>query len=245
MTFLKLDDVHVSYGNIKAVKGVNIEVKEGEIIALIGSNGAGKTTLMNTISGILKPASGKIYFNGNDITSKTPEAIVKLGISMSPEGRQVFPRMTVLENLELGGFTRSKAENEEVLENVYELFPRLKEREKQYAGTLSGGEQQMLAIGRAMMSRPKLLLLDEPSMGLAPILVYSIFKLIKQINKLGTTILLVEQNAQMALKIADRGYVIETGNIVLSDSSKSLLVNDKVKDAYLGNLNKRKDLKSN
>jgi branched-chain amino acid transport system ATP-binding protein len=240
MTFLKLEDVHVSYGNIKAVKGVNIEVNQGEIIALIGSNGAGKTTLMNTISGILKPASGKIYFNESDITSKTPEAIVKLGISMSPEGRQVFPKMTVLENLELGGFTRSKAENEEVLENVYGLFPRLKEREKQYAGTLSGGEQQMLAIGRAMMSRPKLLLLDEPSMGLAPILVYSIFKLIKQINKLGTTILLVEQNAQMALKVADRGYVIETGNIVLSDNSKNLLVNDKVKDAYLGNLNKKR-----
>jgi branched-chain amino acid transport system ATP-binding protein len=240
MTFLKLEDVHVSYGNIKAVKGVNIEVNEGEIIALIGSNGAGKTTLMNTISGLLKPVSGKIYFKETDITSKSPEAIVKLGISMSPEGRQVFPSMTVLENLELGGFTRNKAENEEILENIYELFPRLKEREKQYAGTLSGGEQQMLAIGRAMMARPKLLLLDEPSMGLAPLLVYSIFKLIKQINKLGTTILLVEQNAQMALKIADRGYVIETGNIVLSDNTKNLLNNNKVKDAYLGNLNKKR-----
>jgi branched-chain amino acid transport system ATP-binding protein len=240
MTFLKLEDIHVNYGNIKAVKGVSMEVNEGEIIALIGSNGAGKTTLMNTISGLLKPLSGKIYFKGTDITLKAPEAIVRQGISMSPEGRQVFPRMTVLENLELGGFTRSKAENEEVLANVYELFPRLKERGNQYAGTLSGGEQQMLAIGRAMMARPQLLLLDEPSMGLAPLLVYSIFKLIKQINKLGTTILLVEQNAQMALKIADRGYVIETGNIVIKDKAKNLLVNDKVKDAYLGNLNKRR-----
>lgn len=240
MTFLKLEDIHVSYGNIKAVKGVSMEVNKGEIIALIGSNGAGKTTLMNTISGLLKPLSGKIYFKGTDITLKSPEVIVKQGISMSPEGRQVFPRMTVLENLELGGFTKSKAENEEILENIYELFPRLKERENQYAGTLSGGEQQMLAIGRAMMARPQLLLLDEPSMGLAPLLVYSIFKLIKQINKLGTTILLVEQNAQMALKIADRGYVIETGNIVIKDKAKNLLLNDKVKDAYLGNLNKRR-----
>jgi branched-chain amino acid transport system ATP-binding protein len=240
MSFLKLEDVHVSYGNIKAVKGVNIDINEGEIIALIGSNGAGKTTLMNTISGLLKPVKGKIYFKDEDITSKSPESIVKMGIGMSPEGRQIFPMLTVLENLELGGYTKSKAENAETLKQVFELFPRLKEREKQYAGTLSGGEQQMLAIGRAMMTKPKLLLLDEPSMGLAPLLVLSIFKLIKQINKLGTTILLVEQNAQMALKIADRGYVIETGNIVLSDSTKNLLTNNKVKDAYLGNLNKKK-----
>jgi branched-chain amino acid transport system ATP-binding protein len=236
MAILKLKDVQVSYGNIKAVKGIDIEINEGEIVTLIGSNGAGKTTTMKTISGLLRPAAGKIEFKGQDITGKSPTEIVKLGISLSPEGRQVFPRMSVLENLEMGSFIRSKSEMNETLEKVFTLFPRLKERTAQMAGTLSGGEQQMLAIGRAMMAKPSLLLLDEPSMGLAPIMVQNIFNLIKEINKLGTTILLVEQNARMALMNADRGYLLETGKVVMTDKADVLLASDKIKKAYLGEI---------
>jgi branched-chain amino acid transport system ATP-binding protein len=236
MGILKLKDVQVSYGNIKAVKGIDIEINEGEIVTLIGSNGAGKTTTMKTISGLLRPTAGKIEFKGQDITGKSPAEIVKMGISLSPEGRQVFPRMSVIENLEMGSFTRSKSEMQETLEKVFTLFPRLKERTAQMAGTLSGGEQQMLAIGRAMMAKPSLLLLDEPSMGLAPIMVQNIFNLIKEINKLGTTILLVEQNARMALMNADRGYLLETGKVVMSDRADLLLSSDKIKKAYLGEI---------
>lgn len=234
MPILELKDVHVSYGNIKAVKGVNLYIEKGEIVTLIGSNGAGKTTTMKTICGLIKPTEGTIQFKSENITNKNTSSIVKMGISMSPEGRQVFPRMTVLENLEMGSFIRSKEEEKEGLEKVFTLFPRLKERIKQIAGTLSGGEQQMLAIGRAMMAKPELLLLDEPSLGLAPIIVQNIFELIKEINKMGTTILLVEQNARMALMIADRGYVLETGKIALSDTAKNLLDSDMVRQAYLG-----------
>lgn len=234
MSLLKLTDVHVNYGNIKAVKGINIEINEGEIVTLIGSNGAGKTTTMKTISGILRPSSGNIEFKGESIINKTSSQIVKLGISMSPEGRQVFPRMSVFENLEMGSYTRPREEKKENLEKVFSLFPRLKERTSQIAGTLSGGEQQMLAIGRAMMASPTLLLLDEPSLGLAPIIVENIFNLIKEINKLGTTILLVEQNARMALMVANRAYLLETGKVVLCDDSKNLLNNDNIKKAYLG-----------
>ncbi|MBM7871215.1 branched-chain amino acid transport system ATP-binding protein [Clostridium pascui] len=234
MPILELNNVHVSYGNIKAVKGINLYIEKGEIVTLIGSNGAGKTTTMKTICGLIKPTEGKIQFKSENITNKNTNHIVKMGISMSPEGRQVFPRMTVLENLEMGSFIRTKEEEKEGLEKVFTLFPRLKERTKQIAGTLSGGEQQMLAIGRAMMAKPQLLLLDEPSLGLAPIIVQNIFELIKAINKMGTTILLVEQNARMALMIADRGYVLETGKIALSDTAKNLLDSDMVRQAYLG-----------
>jgi len=234
MPILELKNVHVSYGNIKAVKGVNLYIEKGEIVTLIGSNGAGKTTTMKTICGLIKPTEGTIEFKSENITNKNTNHIVRMGISMSPEGRQVFPRMTVLENLEMGSFIRTKEEEKEGLEKVFTLFPRLKERTKQIAGTLSGGEQQMLAIGRAMMAKPQLLLLDEPSLGLAPIIVQNIFELIKEINKMGTTILLVEQNARMALMIADRGYVLETGKIALSDTAKNLLDSDMVRQAYLG-----------
>lgn len=234
MSLLKLTDVHVNYGNIKAVKGIDIEINEGEIVTLIGSNGAGKTTTMKTISGLLKPSSGSIEFKGESILNKTSSQIVKMGISMSPEGRQVFPRMSVFENLEMGSYTRPREEKKENLEKVFSLFPRLKERTSQVAGTLSGGEQQMLAIGRAMMASPTLLLLDEPSLGLAPIIVENIFNLIKEINKIGTTILLVEQNARMALMAANRAYLLETGKVVLCDDSKNLLNNDNIRKAYLG-----------
>ncbi len=234
MAILKLTDVHISYGNIKAVKGINLEINKGEIVTLIGSNGAGKTTTMNTITGLLKPFKGKIEFKGRDITGKNTSEIVKLGISLAPEGRQVFPRMTVIENLELGGYTRTKSQIIETLGEVFDLFPRLRERKYQEAGTLSGGEQQMLAIGRAMMARPELLLLDEPSMGLAPIIVELVLKAIKKINKLGTTILLVEQNARMALMTADRGYLLETGKIVMAANADILLHSDKIIKAYLG-----------
>lgn len=234
MTILELKDVHVSYGNIKAVKGINLYIEKGEIVTLIGSNGAGKTTTMKTICGLIKPTKGTVQFKNENITNKNTNHIVKMGISMSPEGRQVFPRMTVLENLEMGSFIRTKEEEKEEMEKVFTLFPRLKERIKQTAGTLSGGEQQMLAIGRAMMAKPQLLLLDEPSLGLAPIIVQNIFELIKEINKMGTTILLVEQNARMALMIADRGYVLETGKIALSDTADNLLNSDVVRQAYLG-----------
>jgi branched-chain amino acid transport system ATP-binding protein len=234
MGLLELRDVHVGYGGIKAVKGISLRVDEGEIVTIVGNNGAGKTTTMKTIAGLLRPTQGKITFLDHDLTNKDTTDIVKLGIQLVPEGRQIFPAMSVTENLEMGAFTRTQAEVGEGLEMVFDLFPRLKERAAQQAGTLSGGEQQMLAIGRALMAKPKLLLLDEPSLGLAPILVQGIFELIQEINQRGTAIFLVEQNARMALSVSDRGYVLETGKIVASDTSANLLQSDKVKNAYLG-----------
>lgn len=230
---LALDKVHTYYGHIHALKGISIEVNEGEVVTLIGSNGAGKSTTLKTISGLLQPASGEIRLNGKKISDKPAHQIVRYGIVQSPEGRRVFPRMTVLENLEMGAFSLSKVSSE-TLDRVYGLFPRLKERIGQKAGTLSGGEQQMLAIGRALMANPTLLLLDEPSMGLSPILIEQIFNIIREINHQGTTVLVVEQNALMALAVADRGYVMQTGSIVLSDTGEALLQNDQVRKAYLG-----------
>lgn len=232
---LVLENVNVYYGAIHALKGISMEVNEGEIVTLIGSNGAGKSTSLKTISGLLRPKEGTIKFNGADLTQIQPQAIVSQGISQVPEGRHVFTNMTVLENLELGAYLRKdKAELKKDIEKVYTLFPRLKERKGQLSGTLSGGEQQMLAMGRALMSHPKLLLLDEPSMGLAPILVKQIFSIIQEINKSGTTVLLVEQNAHMALSIADRAYVLETGKIVLSGKADELASSKEVQKAYLG-----------
>ncbi len=234
---LKLVNIHTYYDNIHALKGINIVINKGEIVTLIGSNGAGKTTTLGTLTGLLKPREGQVLYNDEDLTGKQPNIIVKKGISLSPEGREVFPQLSVYDNLRLGAYTRSdKKEIEESYEMVYELFPRLRERKTQVAKTLSGGEQQMLAIGRALMSKPDILLLDEPSLGLSPNLVQLIFELIKDINKLGTTILLVEQNAKMALKVADRGYVLETGKIIIEGNAKDLLNDDRVKQAYLGNL---------
>ncbi|MGI6755788.1 MAG: ABC transporter ATP-binding protein [Atopobiaceae bacterium] len=234
MALLSVNDLHVSYGAIKAVKGISFEVNEGEIVTMIGANGAGKSSTMNTICGLLKPESGSIEFNGEDIAGAKAHQIVQKGIALCPEGRRVFTQMSVYENLEMGGYLRSDAENAEELKVIYEHFPRLKERVDQMAGTLSGGEQQMLAMGRALMSRPKLLMLDEPSMGLAPILVDEIFDIIRMLNKSGTTILLVEQNASMSLSIADRGYVLETGRIVKTGTGQDLLHDDDVRKAYLG-----------
>jgi len=232
---LKLHKIHTKYGHIEALKGIDIHVREGEIVAIIGANGAGKTTTLNTISGILKPVAGTIEYLNHDITKWPADKIVAEGLIQVPEGRQIFPLLTVKENLMMGAYLRKdKLEIANDLEMVYDLFPRLKEREKQLGGTLSGGEQQMLAIGRALMSKPALLLLDEPSLGLAPIIVQNIFKIIVDINKKGTTIMLVEQNAHMALSIAHRGYVMETGKIILEDDAKALLNNDEVKSAYLG-----------
>ncbi len=232
---LKLKNIHTKYGHIEALKGIDIHIKEGEIVTIIGGNGAGKTTTLNTISGIIKPVAGEIHFLNKDITNWKADKIVAEGLVQVPEGRQIFPNLTVFENLQLGAYlVKDKVKVAEKLEYVYSLFPRLKEREKQLGGTLSGGEQQMLAIGRALMSDPVLLLLDEPSLGLAPIVVQNIFKIIQDINKQGTTILLVEQNAHMALSIAHRGYVIETGKITLEDDAKNLLKNDEVRKAYLG-----------
>ncbi|MDD5944611.1 MAG: ABC transporter ATP-binding protein [Clostridia bacterium] len=236
MKMLEVKNLEVNYGAIKAVKGIDFHINEGEIVTLIGANGAGKTTTMNTIIGVVKAAGGQILFQDKDITKMNSSAIVKSGIALSPEGRQIFPRMTVYENLEMGAYSVDKKYVKEGVEQAYELFPRLKEREKQVAGTLSGGEQQMLAVGRALMSKPKLLMLDEPSLGLAPIVVEDIFRLILRIRKMGTTILLVEQNARMALSISDRGYVLETGKIVLTDDAKKLLTDPKVIDAYFGGL---------
>lgn len=234
---LKMQNIHTYYDNIHALKGINLNINKGEIVTLIGSNGAGKTTTLGTITGLLKPKEGKILYNDEDITGVQPGQIVKKGISLSPEGREVFPQLTVFDNLKLGAYTRSdKKEIDTSYEMVYELFPRLFERKTQIAKTLSGGEQQMLAIGRALMSKPEILLLDEPSLGLSPNLVLLIFELIKDINKLGMTILLVEQNAKMALKVADRGYVLETGRIIIEGNAKDLLNDDRVKQAYLGNL---------
>ncbi|MEZ0536040.1 ABC transporter ATP-binding protein [Caldicellulosiruptoraceae bacterium PP1] len=232
---LKINSIDVYYGAIQALFSVSLEVNQGEIVTLIGANGAGKSTLLKSISGLVKIKNGSIEFEDEQIHQKTTMDIVKLGISQVPEGRRVFPEMSVYENLELGAFLRKDKENiKKDMNNVFERFPRLSERRNQLAGTLSGGEQQMLAIGRALMARPKLLLLDEPSMGLAPILVNEIFKIIKEINEQGTTILLIEQNANMALHIADKAYVIETGRIVLSGSAKEVASNPNVKKAYLG-----------
>jgi branched-chain amino acid transport system ATP-binding protein len=232
---LKLDNIKTYYGNIRALKGISIEVDNGEIVCLIGGNGAGKSTTLMTISGVLTPIEGDIFYNGISIAAVRPDNIVRMGICQVPEGRMIFPLLTVMENLDLGAFLRKDRSGiKEDLELVFKLFPVLYGRLKQYGGTLSGGEQQMLAIARALMGRPKLLLLDEPSLGLAPIVVDSIFETIRQINNQGTTILLVEQNAQLALQLSSRGYVIETGKIVLSESSSELLENEQVKKAYLG-----------
>ena len=235
MAFLEVDDIHTYYGNIQALKGISIEVNEGECVTLIGSNGAGKSTTLRSISGLTPPRSGTIRLDGHEISLLPAQEIVRLGICQSPEGRRCFSRMTVRENLELGAFLRRDSANiVEDMDRVFELFPRLKEREVQKAGTMSGGEQQMLAIGRAMMGRPKLLLLDEPSMGIAPILVERIYETIAEINKQGTTILLVKQNANFALDVSQRGYVLETGKVVMSDQSASLRTNPEVQKAYLG-----------
>lgn len=234
MSMLTVDDIHVYYGSIHAIKGVSFEVNEGEIVTLIGANGAGKSTTLNTIAGLLRPRSGKITYNGMDITYTAASKVVPLGIALCPEGRRVFGQMTVRENLEMGGYSRPAGEIEASLQDVFNRFPRLKEREKQVAGTLSGGEQQMLAMGRALMSKPKLLMLDEPSMGLAPILVEQIFEIISELHAAGTTILLVEQNAQMALSIADRAYVLGTGMITMSGDAADVLADDRVRAAYLG-----------
>ena len=233
-SLLKVDDIHVYYGSIHAIKGISFEVREGEIVTLIGANGAGKSTTLNTVSGLLRPRSGLITFEGKSIVGIGASKVVALGMALCPEGRRVFQQMTVRENLEMGGFCRQKEEIPASLENVYMRFPRLKEREKQVAGTLSGGEQQMLAMGRALMSKPKLLMLDEPSMGLAPILVEQIFDIIAELHAAGTTILLVEQNAQMALSVADRAYVLGTGKITISGDAKDVLADDRVRAAYLG-----------
>jgi branched-chain amino acid transport system ATP-binding protein len=232
---LELDNVKTYYGNIRALKGITIDVNEGEIVCLIGGNGAGKSTTLMTISGVLTPEEGDVIYRGQSIVSLRPDSIVQMGICQVPEGRMVFPMLSVMENLDLGAYLRKDKDGiKKDLERVFGLFPILRERLKQAGGTLSGGEQQMLAIGRALMARPKLLLLDEPSLGLAPILVDTIFDIIRQINKQGTTILLVEQNAQLALQFSHRGYVIETGEIALADTSAELLNNDQVKKAYLG-----------
>ena len=232
---LRVEDVHTYYGSIEALKGISLEVHEGEIVTLIGANGAGKSTTLRSINGLNHPRRGSIHFRGRDITRDPPHDIVRSGISQSPEGRKLFPRMSVLENLEMGAFQRSdRSELRGDLDRVYSLFPRLAERKQQRAGTLSGGEQQMVAIGRALMARPGLLLLDEPSMGLAPIFVERVFETIVEINNQGTTILLVEQNAMMALDIANRGYVLETGTVALADDAKALRRNEQVRKAYLG-----------
>jgi len=234
-TLLELKDVHTYYGTIHALKGISLNVREGEIVTLIGSNGAGKSTTLRSINGLNHPRTGTIVFRGEEITERPAHEIVKMGISQSPEGRRIFPRMSVVENLEMGAYQRQKgSEYDEDLERVFTLFPRLHERRSQKGGTLSGGEQQMLAIGRALMARPKLLLLDEPSMGLAPIFVERIFEIVVEINKQGTPVLLVEQNALMALDVAHRGYVLETGKVALEGAAKELAENEDVKKAYLG-----------
>jgi branched-chain amino acid transport system ATP-binding protein len=232
---LELEDVHTYYGSIHAIKGVSLDVYDGEVVTLIGANGAGKSTTLRSINGLNHPREGRIRFQGRDITQESPHNVVKMGISQSPEGRRLFPRMSVMENLEMGAFQRDdKSGIKASLDRVFELFPRLQERKSQRAGTMSGGEQQMCAIGRALMAQPKLLLLDEPSMGLAPIFVERIFEIVVEINKQGTPILLVEQNALMALDVADRGYVMETGSIALADDAKALAQNEQVRKTYLG-----------
>lgn len=235
MAMLEIKDIEVFYGMIQAIKGVSFEVNEGEVIALIGANGAGKTTILHTITGLLSPKKGSVVFEGQDITKVPAHKIVSLGIAHVPEGRRVFAELTVYENLKMGAYTRKdKTEIEQTLNMVYKRFPRLEERKNQLAGTLSGGEQQMLAMGRALMSHPKIIVMDEPSMGLSPILVNQIFDIIEEVSKSGTTVLLVEQNAKKALSIADRAYVLETGKIVLDGDAKELLNDDSIKKAYLG-----------
>lgn len=235
MSMLEIKDLEVYYGMIQAIKGVSFEVNQGEVIALIGANGAGKTTILHTITGLLAPKKGTVTFEGTEITKIPAHKIVSLGMAHVPEGRRVFADLSVYENLKMGAYTRKdKAEIERTLEKVYESFPRLKERKNQLAGTLSGGEQQMLAMGRALMSQPKIILMDEPSMGLSPIMVNEIFNIIQEVSKSGTTVLLVEQNAKKALSIADRAYVLETGKIVLEGNAKDLLNDDSIKKAYLG-----------
>jgi branched-chain amino acid transport system ATP-binding protein len=234
MALLEVEDIHTFYGNIEALKGISLEVEEGECVTLIGSNGAGKSTTLRSISGLNPPRQGSIRFEGQEIGETPAQDIVRLGIAQSPEGRHCFQRMTVRENLELGAYLRRDSRVDADLNRVFDLFPRLKERERQKAGTMSGGEQQMLAIGRALMAEPKLLLLDEPSMGIAPVLVERIYETIAEINKQGTTILLVEQNANFALDVSTRGYVLETGHVALSDRSAALRENPQVQEAYLG-----------
>lgn len=231
---LSVQDLSVSYGAIRAVRSISFEIKAGEIVTLIGANGAGKSTVLNTLSGLIKPDAGSIVFSGENIVGMKPHKIVEAGLALCPEGRRVFSRMSVAENLEMGGYTHSDEENAETRELVYEHFPRLRERRRQMAGTLSGGEQQMLAMGRALMSRPKLLMLDEPSMGLAPLLIEEIFSIIKTLGVAGTTILLVEQNANMALQVANRAYVLEIGKVVKIGTGEALLHDDDVRKAYLG-----------
>jgi branched-chain amino acid transport system ATP-binding protein len=234
-TLLRLENVETFYGSIQALKGISIEVREGEIVTLIGANGAGKSTTLRSINGLNHPRKGTIEFDGKNITSDAPHDIVRMGIAQSPEGRKLFPRMSVTENLEMGAFQRrDKSGMKEDMDRVFELFPRLAERRTQKAGTMSGGEQQMCAIGRALMARPTLLMLDEPSMGLAPIFVQRIFETIVEVNKQGTSILLVEQNALMALDVANRGYVLETGRVALADDAKALAKNPEVRKTYLG-----------
>jgi branched-chain amino acid transport system ATP-binding protein len=234
MALLEVHDLHTYYGNIEALKGISLEVNDGEIVTLIGSNGAGKSTTLRSISGLTPPRQGSIRFDDKEIGETPPQDIVRLGVSQAPEGRRCFSRMSVRENLELGAYLRRDARISDDLDRVFDLFPRLKERHKQKAGTMSGGEQQMLAIGRALMSNPRLLLLDEPAMGLAPVLVERIYETIAEINRQGTTILLVEQNANFALDVSNRGYVLETGTVALSDASSSLRENPEVQKAYLG-----------
>ena len=234
---LQIKDLEVSYGGIEAVRGISFDVKAGEIVTLIGANGAGKSSTLRTISGLVKPKSGTVIFEGEDITGKDSTAIVSKGLMMVPEGRRIFPNLTVLENLKIGAYLRND-DLEEDIEMVYGYFPRLKERSWQEGGTLSGGEQQMLAVGRALMGRPKLLMMDEPSLGLAPIVVQGIFEIIRRINEAGTTVLLIEQNANMALHVADRAYVIENGRIAMEGTGQELLEDEKVKAAYLGTVNK-------
>ena len=234
MSFLEVDDIKTFYGNIQALKGISLTVEEGECVTLIGSNGAGKSTTLRSVSGLTPARAGTVMFEGRDITRTAPQDIVRLGISQSPEGRKCFPRMTVRENLDMGAYLRRDKKINEDLDRVFELFPRLQERERQKAGTMSGGEQQMLAIGRALMARPRLLLLDEPSMGISPILTERIYDTIAEINRQGTTILLVEQNANFALGVSQRGYVLETGKVVLSNESAALKEDPEVQKAYLG-----------
>ena len=234
MSMLEIRDMHVYYGAIHAIKGISFEVNEHEIVTLIGANGAGKSTTLNTVAGLLKPRSGQILFEGKNITNTPANKMAGLGMALCPEGRRIFQQMTVRENLEMGAYSRNPSEIPSSMEEVFYRFPRLQEREKQIAGTLSGGEQQMLAMARARMSKPKLMMLDEPSMGLAPILVETIFEIIRDLHNAGTTILLVEQNAQMALSVADRAYVLETGNITMSGDADMLLKDDNVRKAYLG-----------
>ena len=233
---LRLEGVHSYYGQIHALQGIDLEVGRREIVTLLGANGAGKTTTLRTISGLLHPRPGRVEFEGTDISRVAASHLVRRGVSHAAEGRRIFSRLTVLENLQMGGFTRTRAEVREDMQRVFDLFPRLRERAQQKGGTLSGGEQQMLAIGRALMSRPKVLLLDEPSLGLAPILVQQIFRIIQEINAQGTTILLVEQNASQALAIAHRGYVLQTGRVILADSARGLAANEDVRRAYLGEI---------